>query len=160
MRRWATASFALLLAACPAPRPSSPVPEQTAAPAPVAAQPDTTPLSASADQARAVVAAFVAAEARGDGSADTLLAQDADFVMGGILVLSRPRLAAMVGQGTGTLEEARMGVAGAFAYAVVVYRFDSPTPSLRDRARATFILERHVAGWKIRHVHSSMVERW
>ncbi len=164
MRRWASVSALLALAACGAPPASQPVPEQAAAaPSPAAADAparDDAPLSASADAARDAVAAFVAAEARGDGSADTLLAQDADFIMGGILVTSRPRLAAMVGRGDAQIEEARVGTSGAFAYVVAVYRFDSPTPSLDDRARGTFILEKHTAGWRIRHVHSSMVERW
>lgn len=117
-------------------------------------------MASEADAVGAVVAAFVAAEARGDQSGDTLLATGADFIMGGIVVTNRPRLAAMVGRGEAVVEEARMGVSGAFAYAAVVYRFDSPTPSLNDRARGTFVLERRAAGWRIRHVHTSMVERW
>ncbi len=163
MRRWASASALLLLAACPGPPASQPVPVQASAAAPGAAATlpaDTASLSATADAARAVVAAFVAAEARRDGSADTLLAQDADFIMGGILVTSRPRLAALAGPGGAQLEETRVGVSGALAYVVAVYRFDSPTPSLSDRARGTFILEKHTAGWRIRHVHTSMVNRW
>ena len=159
MRRWTGVSALLLLAACPGPPASGPVPVQAAA-VPSGAVADTTSLAGSADAARAVVAAFVAAEARGDGSADTLLAQDADFIMGGIVVKSRPRLAAMAGAGDAQLEEARVGTAGAFAYVVAVYRFDSPTPALDDRARGTFILEKRPAGWRIRHVHSSMVARW
>ena len=168
MRRSAVSSvLAAALAACASGRPQAapnppPAPAATApAPPPTAAlPPDTNPLSRAADAARATVAAFVAAEARGEASADTLLAPDADFVMGGIVVTSRPRLAAMVGQGDATLEEARIGTSGVFAYVVAVYRFDSPTPSLSDRARGTFILQRLPAGWRIVHVHSSMVERW
>jgi hypothetical protein len=80
--------------------------------------------------------------------------------MGGIIVTRRPRLAAFVGRGEAAGEEARVGLAGGLAWVVVVYRFDSPSPGLRDRARGTFVLERRTAGWRIRHVHTSMVERW
>ncbi len=162
MRRSARASalaLALAAAACGGAAPAVPVLPQQAPAAPAAG--DTARSMASeADAVRAVVAAFVAAEARGDQSADTLLATGADFIMGGIALTNRPRLAAMVGRGDGVVEEVRVGVAAAFAYAAVVYRFDSPTPSLRDRARGTFVLERRIAGWRIRHVHTSMVERW
>lgn len=160
MRRWTGVSALLALAACAGPPASRPIPVQADSAAAAAPAGDTTSPGADAEAARAVVAAFVDAEARGDGSADTLLAQDADFIMGGIVVTSRPRLAAMVGRGDAQLEEARVGTSGAFAYVVAVYRFDSPTPSLDDRARGTFILEKHTAGWRIRHVHTSMVERW
>ena len=161
MRRSARASaLALALAGAACGGGAPPVVPVLPEPAPVAAR-DTAPSMASeADAVRAAVAAFVAAEARGDQAADTLLATGADFIMGGIAITNRPRLAAMVGRGDGVVEEARVSVAAAFAYAAVVYRFDSPTPSLRDRARGTFVLERRLAGWRIRHVHTSMVERW
>ena len=110
--------------------------------------------------ARATVSEFVAAEARGDESADTLLASNADFIATGILRTVRPRLAGMVARGEGSIEEARTELSGGFAWVEVVYRFDSGTRSGDERARATFVLERRVAGWRIRHVHSSMVERW
>lgn len=110
--------------------------------------------------ARDVVNSFVAAEARGDESADTLLAPDADFIATGIVRTSRPRLAGMTGRGEGSIEEARTDLAGSFAWVAVVYRWVGRTPDHAERARATFVLVRRLAGWRIRHVHSSMVERW
>lgn len=109
---------------------------------------------------RAVVSEFIAAEARGDESADTLLASNADFIATGILRTVRPRLAGMMGRGEGSIEEARTELSGGFAWVEVVYRFEGGTRSSDERARATFVLDRRVAGWRIRHVHSSMVERW
>lgn len=110
--------------------------------------------------ARDVVSAFVTAEARGDEAADTLVSADADFIATGIAVTARPRLAGMIGRGEGTIEEARTELAGSFAWVTVVYRWVGRTPDSAERARATFVLERRIAGWRIRHVHSSMVERW
>jgi hypothetical protein len=149
---------AALLACAPSPPPQLAV--QPDAPPPASSADTGVALATDAAAARAVVAAFVAAEARGEAAADTLLASGADFVMGGIVITSRPRLAAFVGRGEAAVEDARVGVSGAFAYVVIVYRFDSPSPGLRDRARGTFVLERRTAGWIIRHVHTSMVERW
>lgn len=110
--------------------------------------------------AREVVSTFIAAEARGDETADTLISAGADFVATGIAITARPRLAAMIGRGEGTIEEARTELGGGFAWVTVVYRWVGRTPESVERARATFVLERRLAGWKIRHVHSSMVERW
>jgi hypothetical protein len=117
-------------------------------------------LDVEAARARNVVAAFLAAEAQGDADADTLLATGADFILTGTRVRARPRLAGLVGPGTASIEEASTGVTGEVAWVVVAYRFEARTPDLSERARATFVLERQRAGWRIRHVHSSMVERW
>jgi hypothetical protein len=116
--------------------------------------------AADAAGARSVVSAFVAAEAEGAEGADTLLAPGADFIMTGVRVTARPRLAGLNGPGSASVEEAGTGVAGSFAWVVVSYRFAGRTPELAERARATFVLEKQRAGWKIRHVHSSMVVRW
>ena len=108
----------------------------------------------------AVVTAFIAAEAQNGAPADTLLDGSADFIMTGVRVTTRPRLAGLNGPGTATIEESSTGLAGAFAWVVVRYRFDGRTSDLNELAHATFILEKQRAGWRIRHVHSSMVERW
>ncbi len=139
------------LAACT--RPGA-APELTLSTAPRAS------LDVEADAARAVIAAFVAAEAEADPGADTLLAPDAAFVAGGISVTVRPRLAALNGPGTALLEAVTTHVAGPMAWVVAVYRFDARTPALSDRGRLTVVLEKQRAGWRIRHVHSSSVERW
>ena len=117
-------------------------------------------LDADAAAARAAVTAFLTAEAHGSVQADTLLALGADFIMTGIKVSVRPRLAGLNGAGTVTIDESSSGLAGAFAWVVIGYRFGGRTSDLDERARATFVLEKQRAGWKIRHVHSSMVERW
>ncbi len=127
--------------------------------------PDSTRISINeqgADAARAhdVAVAFLEAEAKGDAAADTLLAPGADFIMTGVRVTTRPRMAGLNGPGDAVVEEANLGVAGAFAWVVLGYRFNGRTPQLGERARATVILEKQRAGWRIRHVHSSMVERW
>ena len=109
--------------------------------------------------ARATVAAFIAAEAAGDPSADTLLATGADFIAQGIAITNRPRLAAMLGRGEGAVEEARAQVSGSAAWVVVTYRFIKAGEE-PERARGTFLLEKRTAGWRIRHVHTSWVERW
>src|SRR5512135_1889126 len=70
---------------------------------------------------RDVAAGFIAAEARGDESADTLLASGADFIMSGIPVTRRPRLAAVLGRGDAAVEDTRSQLAGDFAWVVVVY---------------------------------------
>jgi hypothetical protein len=106
------------------------------------------------------VALFVAYEALGSAAADTLLAPGADFVLTGMRVTTKPRLAGLNGPGRAEVEEASMGLAGSFAWVVALYRFSGRTPELGERARATFILEKQRAGWRIRHVHSSMVVRW
>ncbi|MFI5279172.1 MAG: nuclear transport factor 2 family protein [Gemmatimonadales bacterium] len=117
-------------------------------------------IDADAAAARAAVAEFVSAEARGGAGADTLLALGADFIVTGIKAQARPRLAGLNGPGETTIEESECSLAGAFAWVVISYRFAGRTTDLDERARATFVLEKQRAGWRIRHVHSSMVERW
>jgi len=159
MRRCASASTALLLLALTAPaaraqrRPTPPSRDNPPAQSP-------SQIVADADAARAAVAAFVSTEARGDAGADTLLAPGADFIMTGVKVHTRPRLAGLNGPGETTIGESECTLAGAFAWVVINYRFAGRTSDLDEVARATFILERQRAGWRIRHVHSSMVERW
>jgi hypothetical protein len=148
MRRWRAASgiAALALAACAgraAPRPPLPY----------------DPLRETA-LARDAAAAFIAAEARGDESADTLLASGADFIMSGIPLTRRPRLAAVLGLGQATVEDMRTQLAGDFAWVVAVYRWTGSRGDDAERGRATMILERRSAGWRIRHVHSSTVAPW
>lgn len=155
MRRWARVSATLLLALAPA---CAPPPVGDAAPRP-AAPAGPGPLGAEAAAARDVVAAFIAAEAA-EQDGDSLLAPGADFVMSGIAVTHSPRLAGLVGPGSASVEAASTNVGGAVAWVVVVYRFDARIPGLDGRARGTFVLEKQRAGWRIRHVHTSMVERW
>ena len=114
----------------------------------------------SADFRGSIVNAFLSLEARGNTAADTLLAPGADFIMTGVKVTTRPRLAGLNGPGETAVEESSAGIAGAFAWVVVGYRFSGRTGELNERGRATFVLEKQRAGWRIRHVHSSMVERW
>ncbi len=148
MRRWRAASgaAALALAACavrPTPRPPLPY----------------DPLREMA-LAHDVAAAFIAAEARGDESADTLLAPGADFIMTGIPVTRPPRLAAVLGHGEATIEDMRTQLASEFAWVVTVYRWTGNGGDDVERGRATMILERRSGGWRIRHVHSSTVAPW
>ena len=110
--------------------------------------------------ARAVAETFIAAEARGDEAADTLLAPGADFINSGIAVAVRPRLAAVIGRGEATIENLRTEVAGQLAWIVAVYRWTGGAGQIVERGRATLVLERHEAGWRIRHVHSSAVPPW
>lgn len=145
----ASALLWLLAAACASPQASAPAPQ--AAPA---------NLDVDAAAARAAVSAFLSLEARGSGDADSLLVPGADFIMTGVRVTARPRLAALNGPGDVMIEESSTGFAGSFAWVVVSYGFAGRTSDLADRARATFVLEKQRAGWKIRHVHSSMVARW
>ena len=145
---------ALLLAAATA------CTRRTVAPPPVAEPMARGGLAVETAAARDVVSAFIAEEARGEEGADTLLAPGADFIATGIIRTTRPRLAAMLGRGEGTIEEARSETSGGFAWVTVVYRWAGPTPDSADRARATFVLVRSLAGWQIRHVHSSAVGRW
>lgn len=152
MRPSARASLAvclLLAAACAHPQ----------AP-PVAPDAPSAGLDVEAGAARATVNAFLTLEARGNPAADTLLVPGADFIMTGTRVTTRPRLAGFNGPGEATVDESSTGVAVLIAWVVVGYRFAGRTPDLAERARATFILEKQRAGWRIRHVHSSMVERW
>jgi hypothetical protein len=110
--------------------------------------------------ARAVVQTFIAAEARGDEAADTLLAPGADFINSGVAVALRPRLAAVLGRGEATVESLRTQVSGQLAWCVAVYRWSGQGGQIEERGRATLVLERHEAGWRIRHVHSSAVPPW
>lgn len=110
--------------------------------------------------AREVAATYIAAEARGDEAADTLLAPGADFINSGISVAARPRLAAVIGRGDATIESLRTELAGELAWVVAVYRWTGAGGQLVERGRATMILERREAGWRIRHVHSSSVPPW
>jgi hypothetical protein len=150
MRRWPAASALLVLglAACAA----RPEPSQVA---PLTADPV---LAATA--ARDAAIAFITAEARGDTSADTLLAPGADFINSGVDVTARPRLAAVIGRGEGTVETTRTQVSGATAWVVAVYTWSGPGAQDAQRGRATIILTRSDAGWRIRHVHSSTVAPW
>jgi len=109
---------------------------------------------------RAVVTAFVAGEARGDQGVDTLLASGADFVASGVPITNRPRLAGMPGRGLGAVLEFRGSVAGDAAWAVVAYRWQGEDPAGAELGRASFVLVRMPAGWRIHHVHASHVERW
>ena len=148
MRRWRAASgiAALALSACAAragPRPPLPY----------------DPVRETA-LARDVATEFIAAEAGGDAAADTLLASDADFIMSGIPVTRRPRLAGVLGHGAATIEETRTQLAGAFAWVVTTYHWTADDGNDEEHGRATMILERQRAGWRIRHVHSSTVAPW
>jgi hypothetical protein len=150
MRRWPAASALLVLglAACAArPQPG-----------------DAAPLEADpgrwATAARDVATAFITAEARGDTAADTLLAPGADFISGGVEVTVPPRLAAVIGSGEASVEASRTRVSGPVAWVVVVYGWSGPGAQEAQRGRATLVLERRAAGWRIRHVHSSAVARW
>jgi len=137
----------LALAAC-APR----------APAPLPTLPSTVGEDAAA--VRAVVTAFIVGEARGDEGTDTLLAPGADLIVTGVPLTERPRLAGVSGPGTGTVRELRVEIAGDQAWAVAGYGWVGRDPSGEERALATFILQRFAGGWRIRHAHSSHVERW
>jgi SnoaL-like domain len=148
MRRWRGASgiLALTAAAC-APRP--------AAVAPVAGDP-----IREADRARDAAVAFIAAEAAGDTSADTLLLPGADFITNGVPASEPPRLAAVIGRGTAEVEDVRTQAAGALAWIVAVYGWTPEAGGEPGHGRATIILERRPGGWKIRHVHSSSAPPW
>jgi len=145
----AIAAMALLAAACAKQSPQLPGPDATPA-----------NLDVSAAEARATVNAFLSLEARGSSAADTLLMPGADFIMTGVRVTTRPRLAGLNGPGEAAIEESGTGFAGSLAWVVVSYRFTGRSEALNERARATFVLEKQRAGWRIRHAHSSMVERW
>lgn len=119
-----------------------------------------TAIDADAAQAHAAAVAFLVEEAQGNAAADTLLAAGADFIMTGVEVSTKPRLAGLNGPGQAAVEEANLGLAGSFAWVVMTYRFTGRVPELSERAHATVILEKQRAGWRIRHVHSSMVGRW
>jgi hypothetical protein len=149
MPRWRAASggLALALGACAAPHPATLAP----------AGPD--PLREAA-LVRQTAVAFISEEARGESAADTLLAANADFIDSGVPVTARPRLSAVLGRGTSTVETVRTEVAGAFAWVVAVYRWRGPGGPEEERGRATMILERQGEAWKIRHVHSSSVPPW
>ena len=110
--------------------------------------------------ARDVATGFIAAESRGDPSADTLLAPDADFIATGIAVTRPPRLAAVLGRGAGAVEDVRLQLAGEFAWVVAVYQWSGPGARDAERGRATMVLERRGGRWRIRHVHSSTVAPW
>ena len=150
MRRWrvASAAAAALLAGCAAR--TAPIPT-----APLGVDP-----VREAAAVRAVVEAFITAEARGDEAADTLLVPGADFINSGIAVEARPRLAAVIGRGEATIEGLRTEVSGALAWAVAVYSWTGAAGRIVQQGRATLVLERHEAGWRIRHVHSSAVPPW
>jgi len=148
MRRWRAASSlaAVALAACAGRAgPGAPLPYD--------------PLRETA-LVRDAAAGFLAAEARGDAAADTLLAPGADFIMGGIGVTRRPRLAAVLGRGTVAVDDLRTQLAGEFAWVVAVYEWTSQGDDDVERGRATMILERLRGAWRIRHVHSSTVAPW
>ena len=150
MRPWRAASTvaAVLLAGC------------AGHAAPVATAPLGVDPAREAALARAVAETFIAAEARGDESADTLLAPGADFINSGIAVAARPRLAAVIGRGEAMIESLRTEVAGQLAWVVAAYRWSGSAGQVVERGRATLVLERREAGWRIRHVHSSAVPPW
>jgi len=148
MQPWRAASsaFALALAACAGrAAPGGPLPYD--------------PLRETA-LVRDVATGFIAAEARGDESADTLLTPGADFIMSGISVTRRPRLAGVLGRGETAVEDLRTQLAGDFAWVVAVYHWTGNGGDDVENGRATMILERRRAGWRIRHVHSSTVAPW
>ena len=151
MPRWVRASSLLLLLAAACARPTGRI---------ATVEGPATNLEADAAAARATVSAFFTQEAHLAPAADTLLEPGADFIMTGVRVTARPRLAGFNGPGEIFVEEASAGVSGGFAWVELSYRFAGRTPDLAERARATIILEKQRAGWRIRHVHSSMVERW
>jgi hypothetical protein len=150
MRRWRAARIlsAVLLAAC------------AGRAAPTATAPLGVDPAREAAAVQAVAETFIAAEARGDESADTLLVPGADFINSGIAVAARPRLAAVIGRGVATIENLRTEVTGQLAWVVAVYRWTGVAGQLVEQGRATLVLERREAGWRIRHVHSSAVPPW
>lgn len=109
---------------------------------------------------RAAVAAFVAGEAALEPAADTLLARGADFVTDGVILEHRPRLAGVPGAGTGSVHDLQIQVAGDYAWAVAGYVWVGDDPDGAERGMATFVFQRQGAAWRIRHLHSSHVERW
>jgi hypothetical protein len=141
------AAAVLVLAAC-------------ARPAPPQAPLLTPTIGADVPAIRAAVTAFILGEARGDESVDTLLAPGTDFVATGVILTNRPRLAGVPTPGTGSVDDLHIQVAGDYAWVVAGYGWVGRNPGGAERGIATLILERHLAGWRIHHVHSSNVARW
>jgi ketosteroid isomerase-like protein len=77
-----------------------------------------------------------------------------------VVLERRPRLAGVPGPGTGSVNDLHIQVAGDCAWAVAGYAWVGSDPEGAERGMATFVLQRRGAGWRIRHVHSSHVERW
>ena len=117
-------------------------------------------LEADVAAVRAAVGAFVTGESAGDARVDTLLARTSDFVVDGVVLVHRPRLAGVPGPGAGAVTDLQIELAGDWAWAVAGYVWVGDDPAGAERGLATFVLQREPAGWRIRHVHSSHVERW
>ncbi len=109
---------------------------------------------------RGAVTAFIVGEAAGERRVDTLLASGADFVVDGVFLEHPPRLAGVPGPGTGAVNDLQIQLAGDYAWVVAGYAWVGNDPAGAERGLATFVLERRSPGWRIRHVHSSHVERW
>ncbi len=148
MRRWTAASvLAAALAACVG-RAAGPVTPMGFDPIREAAA------------VRGAATAFILEEARGDTAADTLLDAGATLIANGVAVAGPPRLASVLGPGSGTVDALETQLAGDVAWVVAAYRWTAPDGADERRARATIVLERRPAGWRIRHVHSSAVAPW
>jgi hypothetical protein len=139
---------AATLLACAGPPRSSPLTQ----PAPAASS----DRLALADAASDLITAALQADARLD-RADSLYAASAISIADGHYRAEPPRFAGLAGGGSLAVGSMQVVVRDSLVWAVVEYRWFSPSNDLARQALATILLAppHDTIGWKIVHTHSS-----
>jgi hypothetical protein len=107
----------------------------------------------------ALVRAALTLDAGADRTADTLYAPEAVVFSNARQRFAFPRYAGVSYGGRITIAAATVNLVGAWAWAVVDYRWIG-SRSQAEAGRATFILARKSNGWRIVHAHSSQLLPW
>lgn len=108
----------------------------------------------------ALVRAALTLDAAADRAADTLYAPEAVVFSNARQRFAAPRFAGVSYGGRVTIAAAAVNLMGAWAWAVVDYRWIAAQRSQAEAGRVTFVLARKEAGWRIVHAHSSQLLPW
>jgi hypothetical protein len=101
----------------------------------------------------ALVRAALTHDATLDRAADSLYAPEAVVIANARLRFAAPRFAGVSYGGRVTVAAAAVTLQGGWAWAVVDYRWIGAQQA--EAGRATFVVVRRPAGWRIIHAHSS-----
>jgi ketosteroid isomerase-like protein len=107
-----------------------------------------------------IVRQALALDAAGDRAADSLYAAEAVVVANARVRLAAPRFAGVGSGGRVTVAAAAVALEGRFAWVLADYRWINSQRNEAEAGRATVVCQQQAQGWKIVHVHSSLLLPW
>jgi hypothetical protein len=118
------------------------------------------PAAGTTAQVEALARQALALDAVLDRAADTLYSSDAVVFANARRRLGVPRFAAVGVGGRVTVAGVAVTVEGAWAWALLDYRWFNVAQNQAEAGRATLICARRESGWRIVHLHSSQLLPW